>query len=555
MLISKSMKHYKSILAVLALASFGVCSCNDLDLNESQYHTKKYQFSDFAQVKEVMTNVYGYLESGFYNFQECASDDAVYANQPDTCRRYYNGSWSANNTVDDKWSHYYSGIRAANYLIENCPEDFEIARWDESYKYNLEQLKNYPWEAKALRAFFHMELLKRYGSIVIADRTFTRDEVNELVPATYDAAVKWISSELKECAEHLPKSYSDSYFSELGRVTQGFALAARSRLLLYAASPLHNESAASAKYAEAASAALDFINANATGGKFTLSKQSFNVESKEMIFGIRETASNTYEINNFPAGYENALSGTCPSLNLVEAFDMADGTPFDFDTHKDALTNSSSRDPRFARAILSTGDSFKGETIESFTGGRNGAPLDNATPTGFYLRKFVQESTSLSTGNITSYQHIYPIFRVSEVYLNYAEALFEGTKNPDFKGTLSGVNYTLSPREALNAVRAVYGMAEIPAGLGEDGFRTRLRNERRVELCFEGHRFWDLRRWKLGEESAKVYGVKLTRAEDGSFGIEKTLVQNRFWDEKMYLYPISAEEIHKNPYLNQNQGW
>ena len=109
--------------------------------------------------------------------------------------------------------------------MENCPEDYEIAKWNEYYKYALAQLQNYPWEARALRAFFHMELLKRYRSIVVADQTYTVDQVNDLVPATYEEAVSWIEKELKECAGKLPATYSDSYYSELGRVTQGFAFA------------------------------------------------------------------------------------------------------------------------------------------------------------------------------------------------------------------------------------------------------------------------------------------------------------------------------------------
>lgn len=548
------MKTYKVILSI-SIAALSFISCNDLDLNESQYHSKKYQFSDFPQVKEVMTNVYGYLQSGFYNFQDCASDDAVYANYPDVCHTYYDGSWSKNRLVDDQWAHYYQGIRAANYLLENCPEDYEIAKWNEYYKYALAQLQNYPWEARALRAFFHMELLKRYRSIVVADQTYTVDQVNDLVPATYEEAVSWIEKELKECAGKLPATYSDSYYSELGRVTQGFAFAARARLLLYAASPLNNPSNDKAKYGKAAAAALEFITANNTSKRFALVRQGFNNENKDLVFGIREGSSNSYESNNFPVGYERGSSGTCPSLNLVEAFDMLDGTPFDFESHKDALLNSASRDPRMARAILSNGDLFKGETIESFFGGRNGAPQDNASPTSFYLRKFIQETTSFTAGRVTSFPHIYPLFRFSEVYLNYAEALFEGTGNPEFTGTFENIVFTISPRAALNEIRKLYNMPAIPAGLSADAFRTRLRNERRVELCFEGHRFWDIRRWKIGDKTKDIYGLTITKEADDHFSVEKKLVQSRYWDDKMYFYPISEVECYKNLNLNQNTGW
>ena len=549
------MKSYKLLLLALAGMAGVFTSCSDLDLNESQYHTKKYQFSDFPQVKEVMTNVYGYLQSGFYNFQECASDDAVYANSPDIVKSYYDGSWSANKVVDDQWSHYYSGIRAANYLLENCPDDFEIARWSEQYNIDLTQLKNYPWEARALRAYFHMELLKRYHNIVIADQTYTVGQVNSLVPATYDEAVKWISNELDTCAQHLPSTYSNTYYSEIGRVTKGFALAARARLLLYAASPLNNPSGSTSKYGDAAAAALQFITANNSSFRYALTKQLFNTECKDLIFGIRESASNTFESLNFPVGYEGGKSGTCPSLNLVEAFDMADGTPFSFDKDKDALLDATKRDPRFARDILSNGDLFKDATVETFTGGKNGLPQDNASPTSFYLRKFIQEPTSLVTGNVKNYAHIYPLFRLEEVYLNYAEALFEGTGDPNFTGVFSATKYTLSPRAAVSLVRKIYGMAEIPSSISKDDFRTRLRNERRVELCFEGQRFWDLRRWKIGDDTKNIYGITITKVDDKTFSVEKKLVQSRYWNEKMYLYPISEVELHKNPNLIQNTGW
>ena len=528
------------ILGIIALCTAilgGLCSCSDLELGESQYHTKKYQFSDFDKVKEVMTNVYGYLESDFYSFRECATDDAVYANSPDTLSKYYDGSWSANNVVDDRWAHYYKGIRAANYLLENCPEDFEIAKWNEQYTYYIEQLKNYPWEARALRAYFHFELLKRYQNIILADRTYTTSEVNSLVPAIYEESVQWIASELEECAKNLPATYSGTYYSELGRVTKGFAQAARARVLLYAASPLNNSATSNLKYAQAAQAAQEIIAdcTSSSSPRYTLMSQKYNTESKDLIFGVREATSSTYEANNFPVGYEGGNSGTCPTLSLVECFE--DG------------------DPRLADAILRNGDNFKDESVETFYGGKNGQPKDNASPTSFYLKKYIQEATSFTTGKLISYQHIYPLFRYAEVWLNYAEALFEATKNPDFTGSLEGVSYTLSPRAALNTLRAVYSLPEISSGLSEVDFRARLRNERRVELCFEGHRYWDIRRWKIGDVTKIVEGLDIVRISDNNYKSSRKTVATRYWDDKMYWYPISETEMHKNGNLIQNVGW
>ena len=98
-------------------------------------------------------------------------------------------------------------------------------------------------------------------------------------------------------------------------------------------------------------------------------------------------------------------------------------------------------------------------------------------------------------------------------------------------------------------------MPDIPAGLTEAQFRARLRNERRVELCFEGHRMWDLRRWKTGNLTVDIYGLNIVKNGDDSFSCTKKKVQTRYWDDKMLWYPISAVELHKNPNLNQNTGW
>ena len=551
------MKKY-TILLILGTLMLGV-GCSDLELNESEYFSKTYQFSDFEQTKKVMTNVYGYLYAGFSDVEgtmiECATDNAVYASSNNQIKRFYDGSWSPTNQIDDRWGYFYEAIRAANYLIENCPEDFPDSKYNDDYSRNIQQLKNYPWEAKALRAYFHAELLKRYGNIIIADKTYTPDEVNNLEPVSYKEAAQWIASELKEAAKHLPTTYSGTYFAELGRVTKGFALAARTRVLLYAASPLNNPNNDKKIWATAAAAADDFLDENSKSKTYSLIDCSTNANSDNtaIIFCVRENASSKFENANFPIGYEGGNSGICPSFNLVASFDMADGRPFDYFSDKDALLDPSQRDPRLGRYVLSNGDIFKGEPIETFFGGKNANPLTNATPTGFYLKKFINEDTNFSFGNSTSYPHNFPLYRLSEVYLNYAEALFEATSDPTFKGTLDGHVYELSALEALNKVRTICGM---PALEETDvaKFRERLRNERRVEFCFEGHRFWDIRRWKIGAKTKTIYGLDIKKNVE-ELSAERKVIQMREWDDKMNFYPILDSELHKNTNLNQNPGW
>ena len=151
-------------------------------------------------------------------------------------------------------------------------------------------------------------------------------------------------------------------------------------------------------------------------------------------------------------------------------------------------------------------------------------------------------------------KHIFTFFRYAEVLLNYAEALAAATQNPDFTGMKGEVEYTLSPREALNAVRARYNMPGITE-TDYAAFVKRLRNERRVELAFEGHRFWDIRRWKIGAETTKVYGLTITPQNDGSFSYVRSVIQQRGWDDRMNYYPIADAELFKNHNLVQNDGW
>lgn len=553
----------KKSIAILLAAPLLLASCSDfLELNESEYHTVKYQFSTFSRVKQSATNVYGYVRDGLADVEEtmldAATDDAVYVWETNNIKRFYDGSWSPVNLIDDRWDELYAAIAAANYFLENCPEDFPEAKYQDNYAEDLKQLKNYPFEIRALRAYFHFELLKRYRSIVIANRSFTKEEVNTLEPATYDRTVEWIVDECDAIIPSLPVTYSGSYYGEVGRVTRGMAQALKARVLLYAASPLNNPTGDRTRYLRAAAAAKEIIDS----GVYSLidEQTTNNASAKGLIFGKLCPLSSTFEAANFPIGYEGGNTGICPSQNLAEAFDMRNGTVFNRNDegHWRNLLNASMRDPRFAKTLLYNGALFKDQFIQSYTGGRNGLPLDGASVTSYYLYKHIQEETSFVAGSETYFQHVYPLFRYAEVVLNYAEALGAATQNAAFTGTLDvdgvDVAFDLSPLEALNQVRTRYGMPAIASVVNYDSFETRLRNERRVELAFEGHRFWDIRRWKIGPQTTRLYGLEITNA-NGSISYTRKLVQERIWDDKMYYYPLSEAELYNNRNLIQNEGW
>ena len=209
--------------------------------------------------------------------------------------------------------------------------------------------------------------------------------------------------------------------------------------------------------------------------------------------------------------------------------------------------NKKTRDPRLYKTIVYNGCTLMNETVETFEGGKNGSPLEGATETGYYLRKYINESVSLDPTNNQKKPHHYILFRYAEILLNYAEAMNELVGPDDVDGI--DPNLDMTARIALNKVRDAANMPDVK-DMGDD-FTARLRNERRVELAFEDHRFWDIRRWMTGDVVKDIYGAHISKS--GKY--TKQLIQKRIWDDKMYLYPIAQGEIYKNPDLGQNPGW
>ena len=545
------MKRLIYIILVLSVAS-----CDFLNQDEYTYNTTEYQFSTFDNTKAVCSHVYSYLDvdtEWCWTTMSAATDDAVYAWESNGIKSFYNGTWSSRNTLNDRLAHYYAGIAQANYFLENAPDDFPQTQYLQDYKDRMQQLKNFPFEVRVLRAWYHFELMRRYRNIVIMDHSLSPEEVNDKKPVDFHTATEWIVSELDAIIPSLPESYASFVTGRTNRVTKGAAMAFKARILLYDASPLNNPDGDQDRYVKAAKAAKDVLDS----GLYSLVKEKEinNFDARGYIFGIIRSASNGLESTNFPIGVEGGNSGACPSQNLAEAFDMKDGTPFDWNNaeHRALALDASARDPRFAKTLYVNGDKFKGTPLEMWYGGQNAAPKTGATPTSYYLRKVLIEETSFVTGNAISYPHIYPIIRYAEMYLDYAEALFEATGNPDFKGTLSGTDFTMSPLEAVNAVRTRAGV-----GILKDGkdFRKRLHNEHRVEFAFENHRFWDIRRWKEGELTEEILGLSLVLdQESGEISYTREVVQERPWDDKYYWYPYSEYERYKNHNLIQNPGW
>ena len=212
------------------------------------------------------------------------------------------------------------------------------------------------------------------------------------------------------------------------------------------------------------------------------------------------------------------------------------------------------RDPRFHLTIAHNGMPWPStKAVEIWEGGANGLPLTNATTTGYYLRKYVDKSITFDAGSASaSTNHNWILFRYAEVLLNYAEAMVNAYG--DINRTTA--NCAMSALEAVNAVRGRTGvkMPPLPGNLSATDFLKRVKNERRVELAFEGHRFWDLRRWKELDESKDIYAVKITKNGD-EISYKKATLESRTIEDKLYFYPIANTELFKNGNLKQNPGW
>jgi hypothetical protein len=498
-----------------------------------------------------------------------ASDESEHTQESSSVQHFNAGSWNDYSNPDNVWGNYYRGIYKVNQFLVSADEvDLDIYKYDpgqqDVYQTYLAEIDRWKNEARFLRAYFYSELVKRYGGVpIITSAGSIDDDFNSVTRNTLAECITFITSECDACAQALPaQPVTDQ---DLGRITMGAALALKSRVLLYAASDLFNTTSWASGYsnqnlislsgdrqirwqaaADAAKRSIDSAGAAgyALEGDYEDLFAAGNYSSDEIIFCDREGNSNAFETASFPIGYWGGQSGTTPSQNLVDAYEDNTGLPItDPGSVYDPADPYANRDPRLEATILTNNTNYKGRPVECFTGGLDGPPIARSTRTGYYLRKYVNAGTDLETDE--SSVHSWIIIRLAEIYLNYAEALNESDPgNPDI-GTY------------VNMVRSRAGMPDLPAGLSQAEMRDRIRNERRIELAFEEHRVWDLRRWMLAETvlSAPLEGMQITKNPDDSFSYAKVTVENRVFTSKMYLYPIPQSELSKASGLVQNPLW
>lgn len=559
-------KFFRYVFVSMAVGSaFTLCSCNDfLDREEDSFIDKTATFDSYNRTKQYLTYAYSLLPEGLNRFSGdallgAATDDACFAIESSNIQQFNNGSWNALSNPDNVWDRYFAGIAKCCTLLENSNHiNLDISRLDPAkrveYENNLKDIRMWRAEAHFLRAYFNFELLKRYGPIPIIKSTLDiNKDYSDTPRPTMKEVVEFIANDCDMAADSLELTPWRNMNDAFGRATKGAALALKSRLLLYAASPLYvnfgdideankpSDATLWKAAADAAKAVIDLNQYELASAYDDLFKNDF--QNKEYIFVRRYPSNSDFEKSNFPVSY-GGKGGTNPSQNLIDDYEMLDGTAFDWNDPVKAAHPFENRDERLLATVLMNGVLFKGKRIATYPGGADAMPNPNATKTGYYLRKFLNENVNIQTGG-GSDGHVVPLFRLAEIYLNYAEALNEyDPTNPDIA-------------VYLNKIRERVSLPDVPSGLTQEQMRTLIHHERRVELAFEEHRFWDVRRWKVASSTlgAPVKGVKITQDDAGNFTYSPVQVEQRVFQPKMYWYPIPQSEVLKLHHWEQNKGW
>ena len=567
------MKLAKYILPI-TLLSVGMTGCVDLDYTEVTTNDEEWVYqSPVYGVQRLVTSVYARIPNGFDKNYEgssgstlaAATDEADCAISSSSVHRFYNGSWSPQNPFPYTWENSYSAIAEANNFLEKL-DKIDLSDYESNTDYAAMKAKFelFEYQVRYLRAFFYFELVRAYGNVPFTLKTLTPGEANSMVRRPALEIMDWIVEELDQIAEYLPISYTTELNQDIGRATRPMCLALKARTLLYKASPLFNTDNNKEWWLEAARANHDVIRyADEWGislGNYADIWGANNGDGVEVIMASKQGAINSWETYNYPIGVENGQGGMCPTQTLVDAYEYADGTGETFgQRHAGTTVNITAEnaysglDPRFGMTVVKNGDmwpNYNTTPIETFEGGRNGTPLLNATQTGYYLRKYCDGSVDISTNSQnSSTPHAWIIMRLGEFYLNFAEAMCQYYGTAETPG-----EFGLTANGAINTLRDRADV-QMPHWTGTPSdWWERYQRERLVELAFEDHRFWDVRRWRCGEDISSITTAQLAEASNGDI-IMTRREEARTWYDRYYFFPIPYAEINMNPNLEQNPGW
>ena len=586
------MKNVKFKLLTVAALLFLISSCDQdiLNLSPTDQISDDVVWEDPALIDLYLSDVYRQLHHGLDEVKLAALTDDMHFIHGYGTIDIMQGNWSPSNIAalgrgdlrQYRWGHLYSAIRQTNVILANIDE----ATVSEDFRNNVKG------EAHFLRAFFYHNLVRMYGGVPIVTEVYALDDDMQIARDSFADVIDFIVEEADRAAALLPQQARD-----MGRATQGAAMALKSRILTFAASDLFNEPLGSnpeltgytsgtqqARHQRALQAAQDVID---LGIYELFERHPDPALNYEQIFIVNEdheeTIMNRYFVGsrdwadrylphqfNGPNGYRG-WAGNTPVQGLVDAYEMADGSAFDWNNPVHAAAPYENRDPRFYASILHDGapwvapPSFREpydalghiQTFQTVTtpngefpgvDTRNGPIEDwNGSYSRYYLRKFIDPTLTPQDRQETPW----PIFRYAEIILNHAEASI-------------GLDDEDTARDMINMIRQRAGMPDV-TDTGQ-ALVERYQNERRVELFGEDHRFFDIRRWKIAPDVVQnAMGITITaeatdrrdRTTYFNFTYDPTdrLVQNRSWNDSHYFAPISFNEINRNDLLIQNPGY
>lgn len=534
----------------LMFTSQFLTSCHDLlEKDPTDSYSETVAWSSESSLDMYVTYLYKPL-NGLSNFSSLSLTDGY-----TDLVKYGNGvpqTWSAHNkillqqntiTSDNNpmssWGLYTDIFRENVFL-----RDAGIY----GSKFNEDFLNTRIAEIRFIRAVNYARMIRIFGGVILRDETNGVDSEGEKAKARATEAESWdfVLKDLEFAAKHLPKEWDSKWD---GRLTKGAAYAYMCRTALFA------------KRWDIAITAADEIKKFNKYDLMDEYKDVFKVAgNKEIIFSI------AYKIPDMPHYFDRyfapdgkqGIRRAVPTSELVDSYDMADGTPFSWSGSmaKDPYVG---REPRFYASIIYNGATWKEKTIYTYVDAENGfaAYRDNMNPgekqtvTGYFIRKYLQENNTEFDDKGSD--QFWIEMRYAEVLLNLAEALAEQdyAKNQD------------DALEALNEVRRRVDLPErtTQEAPDKDSFMKLLRKERICELAFEGFRYWDLRRWRLAGEvidGKQAHGTKITKKDDNSYTYEQVSCDdniNRFFPERYYLLPIPVDELQNNPLCENNAPW
>lgn len=586
------MKKFLSIIAIACALS----SCDDLftPAIENQLDAE-YMYNNPTYAENLLGNAYTRLPNGSYPFTEVATDDAVSNQATNSYRQMASGTWTSQSNPVERWSSCRMAIQYINLFLSEADNvhwaDDEIA----ANLYNA-RLKG---EAYGLRALYMYYLLQAHGGYdesgnLLGVPIVTEPEdasTNFNYPrATFAECMEALHSDAKLALDLLPTEYGDAasmstlaakypeatsaqitrVFGEKfkGRISGRIVEAVLAQANLLAASPAFSDHSG-VTYADAAQSAATVLNRiNGVQGMDPTGWTWYcNIDDIEAMEGTSAPAeilwysgrsqSNSLESDNYPPTlYGNGRVN--PTQNLVDAFPMLNGYPItDSRSGYNSQAPYENRDPRLAAYILYNGTQagVANTTITTAADGTDNNALNkldgSSTRTGYYLRKLLRQDVNLDPNSTTTKYHYSPRIRYTEIFLDYAEAA-----NEAYGPLATGSNSSYSAYDVIKAIRQRAGIVNddylesIKAS--KEQMRDLIRNERRIELSFEGFRFWDIRRWKLDlatlNETAK--GVSIS---NGIYSIID--VDTRNYKDYMYYCPIPKTELLKFSELLQNKGW